>query len=504
MKLLRAALTCLLSWGGWTPLRAGPPVPWPDPPARRITALVENFRAQTGAVVAVRVIDLADGRVLCDIQSARPMLPASNQKILTTAVALKRLGSDFQFRTTIALVGKDLVVRGDGDPTTGDPILAPARNETIYAAMDRWAAALKRAGIRRIKGNLVIDASIFQGPFVHPDWPARQLQRWYAAPVAGVNFHDNCLDIRFVVADGRVRAVIQPLSRYILVDNKVRLGRRHLWRCRFDRAGTSVTLTGTVRRTTPDALPVAVPDPPAFFGCVLAERLARAGMELAGKVVVAAAQPASRAVSPVRPIAEERTPLALALRRANKDSLNMMAECILLRCAVGQGQPATWRRAARVARAVLVGAYGLDGRQFVISDGSGLSRKDRASAAVLTRLLRALAREPLFVRSLAVAGVDGSMRRRLKGPCRGRILAKTGSLAGVSALSGYVLDRTGVPALAFSVLTNGRTHGKTLSAKAMEDRICRLLLEAVDARPSTRPARLTIPSSRRRSPRPGP
>jgi len=500
MDVVRVVLTFLLSWATCAPGRADEPSSRPASISARIAALVGRFRAETGSAVGVHVIDLTDGSVLCDIQSARPLSPASNQKILTAAVALKRLGPDFHFRTTITLAGRDLVVRGDGDPTTGDARLASARNETIYAAMDRWAAALKRAGVRRIKGNLLIDASIFQGPFVHPDWPTRQLQRWYAAPVAGVNFNDNCMDIRFVVAHGRARAVIQPLSRYILVDNRVKVGRRHLWHCRFDQAGTSVTLTGTVRRTTPDALPVAVPDPPALFGCVLADRLARAGIGLAGRIVVGATRP----VGPVRLIAEERTPLADALRRAEKDSLNMMAECILLRSAAGEGRAASWQRAARLARTVLIEDYGLDGGQFSVSDGSGLSRKNRASPAVLTRLLRALVKEPTFVRSLAVAGTDGSMRRRLRGPCRGRVLAKTGSLAGISALSGYVLDRAGRPALTFSVLTNGRTYGGGLSAKVMEDRICRLLVRAVDARGPARPAAVTTPPGRRRSPRPGP
>jgi len=178
-------------------------------------------------------------------------------------------------------------------------------------------------------------------------------------------------------------------------------------------------------------------------------------------------------------VATETTPLADALARANKQSLNMMAECLFLRSAAEPGRPADWRSAAEVARKVLREDYGLSGRQFRLSDGSGLSKRNLVAPAAITHLLRALAAERLFVDSLAVAGKDGSMARRLP-RCRGRVLGKTGSLAGASALSGYVLDLKGRPALVFSILTNGRTRGKTLTAKRFEDAVCRKLIVHAD------------------------
>ncbi len=449
-----------------------------------LQTIVARYQTSSGgASVGLHVINLADGAVLCDIDSAKPMIPASNQKILTSAVAMKRLGADFKFRTKLTVAGKDLVVTGDGDPTTGDARLAEARNETIYATFDRWAEALKSKGVKEVS-NLVIRAGIFHGPYVHPDWPAGQRQRWYAAPVAGVNFNNNCLDIGFAVRGKRVWPLLTPVSRFIQVSNRVRLGKRHLWHCRFGRSGVQVTLTGTVTRSTPNLLPVAAPDPPALFAAVLADRLVRAGIAVKGKIMFSNDWPVG--YKDMQQIATAETPLASALLRANKQSLNMMAECIFLRSALTDGKPATWTKSAQVARKTLLADYGLKAGQFTVADGSGLSRRNRASAATLTTLLQKLASEKQFVRSLAIAGIDGSLRRKLAGPAKGRILGKTGSLVGVSALSGYVLDRKAAPKLAFSIIVNGRTGGKGFSARSLQRDICEMLIRAIDA-PTTKP-----------------
>ena len=156
--------------------------PAPPEPARSVAQIVQRLISDTGAKVSVRAVRLSDGAVLCDADGERPMIPASNQKILTAAVALKRLGADFAFRTKIAIVGKDLVVFADGDPTIGDERLAVAAGKDIYHAFDRWAAAVKAAGVEKVPGDLVVRAGLFQPPMVHPDWPKDQLQSWYAAP----------------------------------------------------------------------------------------------------------------------------------------------------------------------------------------------------------------------------------------------------------------------------------------------------------------------------------
>ncbi len=449
-----------------------------QPLEKSLQAVVAGYRAASGSSVGLHVINLADGATMCDISAEKPMIPASNQKILTSAVALKRLGADFRFCTKLSASGENLIVTGDGDPTTGDARLAGAQNETIYATFDKWAETLKKKGFRQI-GDLTVRAGVFSEPYVHPDWPASQRQRWYSAPVAGANFNNNCLDIGFVVRDKRILPLMAPTSRFLRVDSLVQVGKRHLWHCRFDRTGTQVKLSGTVTGGTSGLLSVAVPNPPALFAAVLADRLTQAGITVKGRIAVSNDWPGAE--KDLRLIATAETPLASAMLRANKQSLNMMAECIFLRSAATDGKAATWEKAAEAARKTLLDDYGLKGDQFTIADGSGYSRRNLASAATLTALLRKLSDQEQFVRSLAVAGVDGSMRRRLAGPCRERVLGKTGSLAGVSALSGYITDRAGAPKLAFSIIVNGRTDGKGFSAKRLEQDICEMLIRTVDA-----------------------
>ena len=177
-----------------------------------IERIVSGYREGTAADVGVHVVDLRDGKTLCGIASETPLIPASNQKILTSAVVLARLGADFAFRTILARRGDDLVVLGDGDPTPGDARIAAELKRSRTAVMDEWAGALRKRGIRRIDGDLVLRTGLFRGPFVHPDWPRRQLRRWYAAGAAALNFNDNCLDIGFEVRAGSVRAVVWPVS----------------------------------------------------------------------------------------------------------------------------------------------------------------------------------------------------------------------------------------------------------------------------------------------------
>ncbi len=478
---LRSSVLCVLLAAGAA--HAGKPLPPTTVPA--VADLAARYRAASRAKVGVHAVRLADGAVLADVDSGVALVPASNQKILTSAVAIKRLGEGFRFRTVVGISGKDLVVLGDGDPTTGDQQIAKARGESMYAAFRRWAIALRKSKFTRIEGDLVIRTGVFKNTPYHPDWLPHERTRWFSAPVAGVNFNDNCLDVGFEVKSKQVTALISPVSRYLRITNMVRVGSPHQWSCRFDALGQAITLTGAVSRSTTEPMSVAVPNPAVLFGCVLAHELRRAGIRIDGRLVIA---PDRSADPSFREVASETAPLATVLHRANKRSLNMMAECLFLRSAVEAGEGATWSSAAACAERVLARGYGVDPKQFVVADGSGLSRRNRVSPAALTQVLRALARKRIFVLSLPIAGVDGSLRSKLGAASRGRVVAKTGHVAGVNALSGYVLSRRGTPAVAFSIIVNGSTVGKNYSATALQTAICKALVDFIDGSAVPRPA----------------
>jgi len=440
---------------------------------KTVESLATKLRTHTKALVGVHVVRLTDGKVLCGVGGDQRLIPASNQKILTSAVALHRLGAGFKFSTRMGLAGDDLVVIGDGDPTTGDPTVAAGRGEDIYAAFDHWAKALNLAGVKRV-GNVIVRPGIFQGKPVPPDWPREQLNRWYTAPAAGLNFRRNCVLVSFKVSGKKALPIVTPASRFLDVESRVKVSKRHAWWMAFGKSGRKFTLHGSVSTTT-DPYRVAVSDPAMFFAAVLAERLEAGGVKVTG--TIKASRSAGGAGKAFEFIAAETTPLSVALGRANRNSLNLAAECLFLRSAAGNGS-ADWSSAAAAATETLMNRYGLKKSQFRVADGSGMSKRNLVTPEAVTSLLRRMAGEKVFLDSLAAAGKSGSMRNRLKTHA-GRVLAKTGSLAGASALSGYVLDASGQPVIAFSIITNGKTWTKHGSAKGMENRICEALIRSL-------------------------
>jgi len=215
---------------------------------------------------------------------------------------------------------------------------------------------------------------------------------------------------------------------------------------------------------------VAIDDPPLLLGRVLADRLRRAGVMVRGKVRRVRSNEVK--LTSLKPVCVSRARLSDAIRRANKRSLNLAAECIFLRAGDG-----TWAGSARAMEQTLTRRFGLKAQELVIRDGGGLSRRNRITPASMTKLLVRMTRRSDFtmlLRSLPVNGVDGTLAQRLNEPAiRGRIAAKTGHLTGVSCLSGYVLNPAGQPAVAFSILIDRAKRG----AKELQDDLCRLLVK---------------------------
>jgi len=440
-----------------------------------VASLVAAYEASQKARAGVSVVDLATGQATAAMRSDTPFIPASNQKLLTASFALLRLGETFEFVTQVCLLeGKHLLVMGSYDPTLGDPILATAAGKSIYLELDRWAAAVRKAVGGRLPGDVLLMTRPEGPPLRHPDWLKSQYGDWYAAPVAMLNFHNNCFDVTFRVDKGRAAGIVSPASRYISITNRLQTGKKHIWSLISAADDSAVTLRGTVLRSTNEPVSVAAKHPPLLLGRVLADRLARAGVTVAGTIRTIPRDKVD--ITKAHLIAETRTPLSVALARANKRSLNMTAECILLRAGDG-----TWAGGAKLMTDRLRQWFALPEGSFVIRDGSGLSRKNKISPAAMTTLLTNMVGRSeggALLRSLAVAGVDGTLKGRMTDPaCRGRVLGKSGYVAKVSALSGYVLDDKGRPAAAFSILVNDVPGGKGWIAKKLQDDICRAVLQ---------------------------
>jgi len=462
----------------------------------RIDALL-GPAAKQKVSIAARVVALPQGEVLYSFRADEPMKPASNMKLLTSAASLDRLGASFAFETVLARWGDDLVVIGGGDPATGDPRLAARAGEDRLALFDRWTEMLAAAGLTEVRGSLVLDASLFDDRLVHPSWPEDQLQQWYAAPVAGLNINDNCIDVTVRPGAGAgqpAEFAVWPPNGWVRIENRTVTGGRGF--PTIGRLGRSprYLLSGSCGRS--GALQsVAVPDPVELFADSLRTRLRSRGISVRGPTVRRRVADARGGVpSDCTVLHRARTPLTVVLGRCNQNSQNLFAECLFKRLGLaesladprpGLDRPqGSWPAGQRAVRRFL-SSLGLEDERTVIDDGSGLSHENRLSARVLTEVLGHMfgrSDREVFVASLTTPGGEGTFGKRLY-ELEGRLFVKTGTIRGVNALSGYVRSAEG-GWLCFSLLIND-IPGSSAAHRQLQDAFCRLL--AGSWRPQTEP-----------------
>ena len=470
----------------------GPPV-MADPDVAETALRTRLDQVLTGhkqpkAVLAARVIDLQSGRIIYDRDGHRPMIPASNMKLVVIAAAIEQLGADYQFETTLAIRGKDLIVIGGGDPTIGDERLAEQRNQPITAVFHQWAELLLKAGVKQIPGNVVVDDSLFDDKFVHAGWPADQFQRWYEAPVGGLNFADNCVEVRVRPTQPGKPADLSciPGNPYIKIVNKTVTGGKNAVAVSRQKDGDTLVVTGTVTKEGSYG-PIAVYDPGLYFGNVLKTVLASKGVRVVGKVVREKVRLDDGSIPPsCHVVTVCKTPLRDALGRAGKHSLGMMAEALIKMLGRKEAGKGSWESGAQAVESFLH-QVGVPADQATLEDGSGLSRSNRLSPAAAADVLQYMFKSPgggfeMLRDSLACAGIDGTLEKRLRGPAtKGRVYAKTGYIKGVCTLAGYVHTSSG-QWLAFAFYYNQSVGPADL--KKAQDQACELLVSWPDIKPA--------------------
>lgn len=452
----------------------------------RLNATLSSLpHSQTIATACV--IDIKSGQTIFSSNADRALIPASAMKILTMVTSLVELGADFAFETVLAADGGNLYVIGDGDPGLGDARLHDALNEEIVAPFERWAQRLVARGMTNVPGDLIIDESIFEDLQLHPSWEPSDLGKWYAAAVGALNFNDNCVDITINPAQkrgGPAEISFVPETTLVNVINKCRSGGTGTPKLHHPFGTNEYRISGPCDKHWPFG-PVAFPDPGMLFADTLRTVLSRNGITLAGTIKRdRLRQRNGKLPDDTTIVATHRTPIAAVLSRAGKNSQNLFAECLLKRSgyAWAKRRSATdprggWANGARAVVDAIQGAQ-IDTAGLVVADGSGLSRDNRCTARQLASLLAWSHRQEfgsLFHSSLATAGVDGSLRKRLKSS-GGRVHAKTGTMRGVRALAGFV-DSSDGPRFAFAIMFNGY-NGSSTPYKEIQDRFCRVLLDA--------------------------
>jgi D-alanyl-D-alanine carboxypeptidase/D-alanyl-D-alanine-endopeptidase (penicillin-binding protein 4) len=419
-----------------------------------------------------------------------PLTPASNLKLATTSAALDQFGADFKFRTILYLHEGDLILIGDGDPSFGDAEYLKRVGWKPTTVYESWADRLKKLNVASVR-NLIVDDSVFDEEFLHPHWPTNQIDHWYVAELGGLNFNINCIDFLIdASAPGRVQFSTNPRTDYVKVDNScvaggnaVQLGRK---------PGTNeIILRGEASHAVPGPFQETIHDPPLYAGTVLADTFESMGIRVTGQVQrnrTMRQQKLKSSPADWKVVGIHETPLAVVLARANKDSINLYAECLCKRLGHEVSQePGSWENGA-AAVGQFLRRVGAGPSEFQLDDGSGLSKHNVISPHALARVLEydfCGKNRDTLVSSLSVSGVDGTLEDRFRGTdLRRRVIGKSGFVEGVSCLSGLLHARDG-QWYAFSIMMNGIPYKSNTLAKALQEKI----VHALDAHTSTASAR---------------
>lgn len=443
-----------------------------------LAAEVARTAAASGAL-GVNIVELDTGETVFSHNPDQPRVIASNSKLFTTAATLDALGPGYFFETRFLMRGSvdRGVLRGDlGVVGAGDPQISGREYEgDPYGPFRPWAAALRARGIQRITGDLYL-ADAFEPTRIHPEWPRDQLTDWYEAPIASLAFSDNCILVRvWPGAAGRLAVVetVPPVPIVRIDNSALTTSKRRGSRLFVGRTGDLLTVRGSIDAGSgPFETWVTVPDPVLYFGLGLRGALAEEGIAVDGEIRPVAQLPGAVWEG----VAVHRSDLVTAITTTNKHSQNFYAETLskvlgAVRC--GEG---SWSAGTRAIEELVV-AIGAPPASVHLVDGSGMSRSNQATPRAITTLLRHMFFHPagsVFVQSLPYGGEDNrSWKRRLAAPpYRGNVFAKTGTLNGVSALSGYAKAVSG-KTYAFSIVI----ERSRIDAHGAQDRIVMALID---------------------------
>ena len=415
------------------------------------------------------VLDPGRGETLYSRNADKLFMPASNMKLLTGTTALVQLGADYRWSTTMLARGTvrdsvltgELIVRGNGDPS----VSAHMQKGDALAPLRALADSLRSHGIVRVHGRLVAAPSPFTDAPLGYGWSWSDLDESYAAGVDALYFNEGFAEV--VVYGGAragdpVRAITRPASTY-------------------------PAIIVTARTAAPLARAAAAADSAVAKAIAVSQDSSRAGVLIAGTIAagdsmiveitfrrqteayLAAASEAmaargvviddatSTVAAEARPLFTMRSPpLRDVLPFFEKPSQNQIGEILFKTLALEKTGVGRADSAARVVERQLI-AWGAAPDGFAIRDGSGLSRHDYVTPRTLVLVLDAIRRQPdfrLFYDALPIAGVDGTIRNRMKGTlAEGNLHAKTGTLDKARSLSGYVTTADG-RLLLFSALCN--------------------------------------------------
>jgi D-alanyl-D-alanine carboxypeptidase/D-alanyl-D-alanine-endopeptidase (penicillin-binding protein 4) len=396
----------------------------------------------TPTKAGIKVISANSKEVMYERDSKLLMRPASNMKLLTSTTALHVLGKEYRFKTSVyadttpidGVIYGNLYIKGFGNPdlTTND--------------LDTLVGQVRALGVTHITGGVIADVTFFDDLYWGYGWNWDDEPSAYAAFITPLSINDNCVIVKVspgLTSGDSVQVAVEPPTSYVSVLNKGRTvvdtvrHRLAVTRLYRERSNT-ISVEGEMSAGgKPIERQLSVWKPELYTATLFTEALQRNGISLAKAPSLGQVPPSDREIA----VHFQRFDSTIV--NMNKVSDNLTAEMLLKTLdAVSNNVPGTSKGGTFVVNQFL-SSMGIDTMKYRITDGSGLSYHNLITAEMIVQLLEGMQHQtdvfPLFYESLPIAGVDGTIRNRMKKtPAEGNLRAKTGTISGVSSLSGYV------------------------------------------------------------------
>ncbi|MCX7875039.1 MAG: D-alanyl-D-alanine carboxypeptidase/D-alanyl-D-alanine-endopeptidase [Melioribacteraceae bacterium] len=435
--------------------------------------LVSDFFQKSN--ISISALDFQKDSILISINSKKLMRPASNQKILTTATALYFLGKDYQFQTSFFYDGeiKDSVLYGnifvtgsfDPDFSTND--------------LDSVTTAIKNIGIKKINGNIYTDISKSDSLYFGQGWIWSDEPETYMPYLSQLAINKNSLTIYFEPDSLNKPAKISfnPKNNFVqLINNsKTTFDGNSNFEINRDwlNHNNKIISKGNISiNSKKDSIEVSVREPHFYFLSLFKEKLINSGIQFSGTLDTC------KINSDIKLITSFKRNIIPVITNTNKVSDNLSAE-MLLRAVAGLKFNKQSAINGKFFIDSLITLSGANPKEYRIADGSGLSYYNLLSSELLIKVLKFIKKqnEPiptLFINTLPIGGIDGTLANRFKNSsARGFVFAKTGTISGVSSLSGYIKTKKN-NLIVFSILIQNFV-GSSKQARDIQDKICEII-----------------------------
>ena len=433
----------------------------------QIDQLVDAPEFQT-ATLGILVQSLDTGEILYDHNSEKVLMPASNEKIPTSAVALMKFGPDYKYETNMYTNGTidqgvlkgDLYIVGSGDPTIGYRF---CENQDSCLFFSDWIDHLSKLNIKKIQGRIIGIDDVFDDELIGYGWTVDNLSYYYSAEINGLMLNENSAEVTMSVdsVTHDLNISVNPDFNYLDFNTDISITENNNHDSDYnvfrETNSNLVTVSGKIKVDDVIREDIAIHNPTLFFLHGLKHELNENGISVTGVLIDSDDLDSLDQIRDMELLyTHVSPPFSEILKVLLKRSQNLYAESFVKLLGHHYGKSGSFAEGEKIIKNTLV-RFGLDNGSFQYKDGSGLSRYNYISPAHIVKILRGMHLHqygPIYKNCLPVAGVDGTIGYRMKGtPAQGNIYAKTGTISNVRCLSGYATSKDGEN-LVFSIMAN--------------------------------------------------